>query len=112
MNLKAHPTDIAATLLTRSVCAVQVAAVLVDAWGVHGWGWNHSGATGFGKHAEAHCMSRANRDRVERSTLYVAAVRKRNGKPVNARPCTQCQRLIKGVKRVVFRDAEGVWRQL
>lgn len=109
MNLKAHPTDVAATLLRRSVCSVQVAAVLVDSWGIFAYGWNHAGSDGFGCHAEAHCMSRANRGRLAGATMYVAAVRRRNGKPVNARPCEECRPLIKGVGSVVYRDGAGRW---
>lgn len=109
MNTQSSPRDISATLLRRSVCVVQVAAVLSDKWGVHSWGWNSSGPTGYGLHAEAHCLQRANRKRVAGSTLYVAARRRRNGRIVTARPCPGCQTLIKDVQRIIYRDENGVW---
>lgn len=109
MNLKAHPTEIATSLLRRSICAVQVAAVLVDSWGVYSWGWNSSGFTGMGEHAEAHCMSRSNRSRWEGSKLFIAARRKRNGRVVTARPCEECQKIIPKGVRVIYRDGNGVW---
>ena len=46
------PRELAIDLLPRSTCAVQVAAVLADANGIFGWGWNSAGS-GFGEHAEA-----------------------------------------------------------
>jgi deoxycytidylate deaminase len=109
MNTKQHPTEIALALLNRSVCAVQVAAVLEDDYGVYAWGWNSSGPDGYGMHAEAHCLSRANLARVKDSTLYVAARRRRSSRPVTAKPCLNCAELIKNVERVVFRDGNGVW---
>ena len=111
MNLKGHPTEIASTLLERSICAVQVAAVLVDNWGIHAWGWNSAGPTGLGEHAEAHCLRRANRKRVKDSILYVAARRKRNNRWVTAKPCPDCQKLIEKYGcAVVWRDDMGMWR--
>lgn|SRR6266853_2357516 len=109
MNLKAHPTEIAESLLRRSICAVQVAAVLVDSWGIYSWGWNSSGFSGMGQHAEAHCMQRANKRRVEGSVLYIAARRKRNGRTVTSRPCDDCRKLIDPTIRVIYRDGNGVW---
>jgi deoxycytidylate deaminase len=109
MNLKAHPTEIAISLLNRSICAVQVAAVLVDNWGVYSWGWNHSGQSGYGEHAEAHCMRMSNKSRWEGSVLYIAARRKRNRRAVTARPCSECQKIIPKGVRVVYRDGNGVW---
>lgn len=103
-----HPTELAIALMSRSQCAVQVGAVLVDVWGIHSWGWNSAG-NGFGEHAEAHCLRRANSRRLEGSTMYVAARRKRNGRPVTARPCEVCHRLTRRVDRVVWRNRNGVW---
>jgi deoxycytidylate deaminase len=87
---------------------VQVAAVLADSWGIHAWGWNSVGS-GFGEHAEAHCIKRANRQRISQSTLYVAAKRKKNNKPVLAKPCRECERVAIKCKKVVFRTKENVW---
>ena len=109
MNLHSHPTDIAATLLNRSVCAVQVAAVLVDVCGVFSCGGNHAGADGLGQHAECHCINRSNPHRLEQATMYIAARRRRNKRIVTARPCAVCEKMIWGCKRVVYRDTNGVW---
>lgn len=108
------PRDLAEALLSRSSCAVQVAAVLTDRHGVHGWGWNNSGRDGMGEHAEVACLRRANRRRALASTLYVAAQRARNGRTVTARPCIGCMAWITrfGVGRVVWRDANGGWNDL
>lgn len=111
---KAHPSELAVDLLSRSVCAVQVAAVLQDSWGILSWGWNSMGPDGLGLHAERHCLLRANRKRVRYAILWVAARRKRNGKTVTARPCGDCQRMIAGmgVGIVFYRDGEGKWRRM
>lgn len=111
MNLKAHPTEIALALLSRSICSVQVAAVLVDDWGVFSWGWNSMGPDGLGQHAEEHAISRANRKRLEGATIYIASQRKRNKRPVCSRPCETCQPILKGIG-VVFRDGDGNWKPL
>ena len=113
MNLKRDPTELAATLLNRSTCAVKVAAILLDKWGVFSWGWNSSGFSGMGEHAEAHAFHRANKRRTPYATMYVAAVRKRNGKMVTAKPCEACQRFIKQWEiHVMYRDGNGIWRLL
>lgn len=109
---KRNPVEVVTSLLNRSTCAVQVAACVSDPCGIHAWGWNSAGLSGMGEHAEAHCLRRANRGRLLRSVLWVAARRQRNGRPVTARPCLDCQQLIKGVGRVMWRDGGGVWRQL
>lgn len=105
------PKDIADALTNRSTCAVQVAAVLADHFGIYSWGWNSAG-DGFGEHAEIHCLRRCNRRRLSHSTMYVAAQRKRNGKIVIAMPCPACQVAIRFVKEVIYRDRDGVWRTL
>lgn len=112
MRKGAHPTELAETLLERSVCAVQVAAVLADRWGTFAWGWNSSGGTGLGEHAEAHALRRANRSRLESATMFVAAKRKRNGRAVTALPCPFCQRVARCVGQIIYRDSEEVWRLL
>lgn len=109
MNLKSQdPTDIVLGLLDRSICSVQVAAALVDKWGVFAWGWNSPG-NGFGEHAEAATLRRANPKRLSEATLYVAARRARNGRAVTARPCLTCQNLIRRVGRTIYRDSGGNW---
>ena len=106
------PRELVIALLKRSICAVQVAAVLTDRWGTYSWATNHIGFDGLGQHAEAECLRRANRRRLEGSTLYVAAVRRRNGKVLSGRPCEACSRIIRRVGTVVYRDSGGVWRLL
>ena len=110
MQLKGQdPRDLVVGLLERSICKVQVAAVLADNWGIHAWGHNHMGFRGNGMCAEAFCLSRANRKRLPNAVMYVAAKRKRNGKIVTARPCLECQGFVKVCKDVVYRDGEGEW---
>ena len=111
MNLRRDPTELATTLLNRSTCSVMVGAVLVDRWGVFSWGHNNPG-NGYGEHAEQMCMRRANRNRVEGATLYIAAVRRRNGKIITAKPCLVCQRVTRKCQTVVYRDGNGIWRLL
>ncbi len=108
------PREIAATILERSICAVKVGCCIADRFGVHAWGANHAGPTGMGEHAEVHAMKRCNRNRMGESTLYVAAVRKRRhgNKIITAKPCESCQRVIKGIGKVVYRDGEGKWIEL
>ena len=110
---KACPKALAEDLLERSTCAVQVAAVLVDATGIFSWGWNSAGPKGLGEHAEVHCVRRANRVRLRNSTLYVAAKRKRSGKSVLAKPCLTChdRACACGIRNVVYRQANGTWKQ-
>lgn len=105
------PRQLAIALLNRSICAVQVSAVLADSYGAFAWSWNHSGE-GFGEHAEAFCLRRANRSRLANSTMYVASRRARNGKAINSRPCVECQKLIRCVGLVVYRDKDNEWRMM
>lgn len=110
---KGSPTEIAETILQRSTCAVQVGACIIDTWGrVLSWGWNHSGQDGLGEHAEMHALGRANKVRLYGAVrIYVAAQRRRNGKPVLALPCSECQMLISKYRMgVTYRDGRGVWR--
>lgn len=113
MNKRANPEELVSSLLNRSICAVQVAACVVDHYGVFSWSWNHSGSDGFGEHAEIHCFRRANRSRLFGATLYVAAQRRRNSKVVTARPCVECQKLVDYYwLDVRYRDGKGVWIKL
>lgn len=111
MNLKRNPREVAEQILKRSICTVQVGAVVADGFGIFSWGWNSSG-DGYGWHAEYHCLYRANRRRLAGATLYVAAIRQRNNKVVSAKPCLDCQKLVKICKAVLFRDKDGEWREL
>jgi deoxycytidylate deaminase len=109
------PRALCEDLLKRSSCSVRVASVLVDGRGSYvSWGWNSVGS-GFGLHAEVHCLNRANRLRAGHfSTLYVASERARNSKTINSKPCQKCQDYIHsfGVERVWWRDADGEWKLL
>lgn len=114
MNTRRDPREIAETILNRSICAVKVGSVIADSWGVGSWGWNSSGFTGLGEHAEAAAIRRGNKQRMKDSTLYVAAVRERNNKIITAKPCDYCQRTIRwaGIRDVWYRDRNGIWRRL
>lgn len=103
------PRDVVVGLLNRSVCSVQVAALLVDNYGIHSWGWNSVGRDGLGWHAEAHCLVRSNRERLPLSTMYIASRRARNGKIVTSRPCLKCQPLLKSIGTIIYRDYDGRW---
>lgn len=109
MNKHGDPRELVVGLLTRSTCLVQVAALLVDRYGVFAWGWNHAGADGLGMHAEHHCLSRTGLQRLAEATMYVAARRRRNNRIVTAKPCPSCQLRLDGVGRIVYRDGNGVW---
>ena len=110
MNLKNQdPTEVVTALIDRSICQVQVAALLVDNHGIFAWAWNDMGPKGLGMCAERRCLSRANRSRLPGSTLYIASRRARNGKIVTARPCLQCQPLLGSIGRVIYRNSEGDW---
>lgn len=107
------PEQLAVDILKRSICRVQVGAVLADSSGIISWGWNGV-HTGDGIHAEAHAISRTSKKRLGPSTtIYVASVRKANNKVVNSKPCSECSYLIgKHGLKVVYRDASGEWISL
>lgn len=48
------------------------------------------------------------------SILYVARVRRVDGKPAIARPCPKCQRIIErsGVREVYYTDEYGEWQRM
>lgn len=104
------PRKLAIALLARSICSVQVAAVIADKHGIFSWGWNSVGS-GFGEHAEAAALRRANRDRLVGATIYVASRRQRNSKAILSKPCDSCDaRIVKAeLANIIYRSAEGVW---
>lgn len=112
MNTRCTPEQLAIDLLDRSKCSVQVACVIADNWGIFSWGTNHTGFDGYGMHAEAEAIRRANRRRLAGAILYVAGRRARNHNPVNSRPCERCQQIIHRVKAVYYRDKGGLWQLL
>lgn len=107
----ADPRNLAIALLSRSICSVQVAAVLVDWGGIFSWGWNSVGS-GYGEHAEAACLRRANRRRLVGAVMYVAARRRKSGNIITARPCDACQGLVRRVGSIMYRDSVGEWRKM
>ena len=103
------PRVLAVDLLPRSICSVQVAAVISDGAGIFSWGWNSVG-DGWGIHAEAHAIRRANKRRLRGSTIYVASQRMRNEKTIRSKPCDDCQALIdKWGLSVLYRDPNDTW---
>lgn len=110
MKKPASAKELAVDILGRSQCSVQVGAAIEDASGILSWGWNSVGFSGYGLHAEHHAILRANKRRLRGSTIYVASMRKRNGKVVTSKPCEDCQKLIdKWELRVVWRQFDGGW---
>lgn len=113
MDKSVDPGQLAIDLLSRSICSVQVAAVIVDRKGsIFAWGWNSCGSDGYGEHAECAAIRRANQRRLKHATIYVAARRRDRkwDKCVTAKPCLSCQyRLDRWGLSVVFRDGKGVW---
>src|SRR5689334_8953855 len=94
MRKPVNGAQLASEILARSSCAVQVGAAIADKHGIFSWGWNSSGPDGYGQCAEQHAIARANRRRLTGATIYVAGVRRRNGRFVTSKPCGTCQRLI------------------
>jgi tRNA(Arg) A34 adenosine deaminase TadA len=107
------PRQLAIDLLARSTCSVQVAAVLADRQGIFSWGWNSVG-DGFGEHAEAAAIRRANKKRLTGSRIYVASRRRKSGNPVRSKPCPMCEALLRGYELywfdVSWRDSDGSWK--
>lgn len=69
------------------------------------------GNDGLGEHAEAHAIRRANRSRLKGSVIYIAAQRRRNKKIVTARPCSECEKLLRKYHiAAIYRDAAGEWK--
>lgn len=102
--------ELASDILARSGCSVQVGAAIEADGHIISWGWNSPGFDGYGLHAEAHAIMRANRKRLRGATIYVASIRRRNLRLVTSKPCAACQKLIdKWDLRVVWRNNNGEW---
>jgi deoxycytidylate deaminase len=101
------PELLAQEIASRSNCRVQVGAVIYDSKGIISWGWNHIG-TGTGQHAEAFALSRANRKRLDRSSIAVFGIQKRNGIWVFSKPCKRCMQSLQscGIKTIVYSTKE------
>lgn len=109
------PRTLALDLLSRSDCMVQVAAVIADKTGLLSWGWNSSGPDGFGLHAEAHAILRANKKRLAGSKIFVASRRKKSGNLLLSKPCPDCTRLLRaaGISAAIYiNDPSGTWQTL
>lgn len=114
MRKTCSPQELAISLTKRSTCAVQVASVIWDNWGIFAWGNNSAGSDGFGEHAEAHAIRRANKSRLNGASIAVAGRRKRNGKIVVSLPCTDCANRVSkwGIKWVWIESREGLWQRI
>jgi deoxycytidylate deaminase len=109
MKKPSNGADLAVDILGRSTCSVQVGAAIADKHGIFSWGWNSVGS-GYGIHAEAHAISRANKRRLRGATIFVASKRTRSQKAITSKPCAECQRLIdKWELQVAWRDNDGGW---
>ncbi len=122
MNTKKGARELAIDLLERSLCRIQVAAVLSDKHGIFSWGWNYCGPDCKGLHAEDHAISRANRKRLRGARLTVAGRRVQTGRWVCSRPCEKktksnrpsCLELarIHGIQTIDFMTKAGTWETL
>ena len=108
-TVPSDPKALCLKLLKRSNCSVQVSAVLTTKGIVTAVGWNHSGPSGFGEHAEQHCFKRSNFKSIPKSVLYVAARRKKSKNPVIAKPCALCWSFCRNCSYIVYRDKTGNW---
>lgn len=106
------PRDLATNILARSICDVQVGAVIIDHKGnIISWGWNNMHKTGYGICAERHALARANKGRAKYGTIYVAGKWRDRNKLVNAKPCNLCAAMIRKYKMlVVYRTKQGEWK--
>jgi hypothetical protein len=106
VNIKQPSTELVQQLLSRSVCRVQMSAVISDRHGIFAWGWNHAGADGFGEHAECCAIRRANPTRLRGASITVAGRRVRTGRPVVSLPCMDCMDAILkcGISTVIYHD--------
>ena len=108
------PRDLAIDLINRSSCRFKMAAVIADGWGIFSWGWNSSGPSGMGMHAEEHAISRANRRRLKGATITVVGMNA-NGNWVLSMPCRErCLPLLMkvGIGHIVWMDKQGGWNVL
>jgi len=111
MKLKGkNPKEVCLSLLKRSDCHVQMAAVLSDKNGIFAWGWNSAGPSGLGEHAEENCLKRASHKRASGAVMWVAGRYKKSKNNVNANPCAFCWPLLKLLKYVAYRAKNGEWK--
>ena len=108
------PQELVIDLIPRSICNVQVAAVIVDRDDrILGWGWNNDGGySSYGMCAERAAIKRANPKRLKGATIYVGGWRNTSKNFVHAFPCEKCMSMIKkkGISRVIHTTKEaGKW---
>ncbi len=111
MNTRKEARNLAEDISGRSICKVQVGAVLNDGYGIFKWAWNHPGPNCKGAHAEAEALKKVNRRRLRGAKITIAAFRK--GKMILARPCEDlCLPLLKkyGLKIMEYTTKENVWK--
>lgn len=111
MNIPNDPRVLATQLVQRSLCRVQMAAVIHDAHGIFAWGWNNVGMDGLGEHAECCAIRRANRSRLRGAHVTVAGVRKKSQRDVISLPCMDCMAALTSsrVRAVTYHDKHGRW---
>src|ERR1051325_685737 len=111
------PRKLALDLLSRSICKVQVAAVLSDRDGtIFSFGWNSPPRNHVevkGNHAERMAFSRANRSRLWGATLTVAGRRRKSRNYVLSRPCNKCWPLVLkyDIRRIEYTTPNGEWAE-
>lgn len=113
VHIKLPATVLAQQLLARSVCRVQMSAVIADRAGIFAWGWNHAGTDGLGEHAECCAIRRANPTRLRGAVITIAGRRTRTGRPVVSLPCMDCMDAILkcGIATVIYHD-KSAWHTL
>lgn len=111
MNTNRTPREIAESLLKRSSCKVQMAAVITDWHGVVSWGWNNIGSDGYGQHAEMMAILRANKGRLRNACVTVVGRYHKSRRPVHSYPCPDCVWALRdmGITKVEFVDKNRKW---
>lgn len=111
MVIPNDPRVLAAQLVQRSTCRVQMAAVIHDSHGIFAWGWNNIGSDGLGEHAECCAIRRANRHRLRGSHVTVAGIRKKSQRTVISLPCMDCMVALTRAKvaKITYHDKRGRW---
>ena len=122
MNKSHGPRELAKDILGRSLCLVQMGAVISDNKGrIISWGWNHPYDKGSYEtatiHAEEHAIMRANQGRLLRGkiTITVAGKWGKNGNIACAKPCTgRCMPLAKkyGIDIIEYQEKDGTWTRI
>ncbi len=115
MDKNKTPMQLAIDISGRSSCSVRVGSVIVDRKGrLLSWGWNGIGPDGMGMCAECHALIRANRKRLQGSTVFIAGFRNRTGFAVTSKPCYNCEKMLTwaGIRAVHYLTKEGTWESL